>query len=140
MNGSGRRRVTAVARVIAGVTSLAATWAAIDSLFTGVIGAGASGGPEFFLFWGLPLLVVAVFCGWYAARGGETRVRAVARRACLGAAAAGVLVGLLSLAVSTATGRDALYGAVIVVQYGPLSTCTGLLAGLALGRGRRRAP
>ncbi len=123
----------AVVRAVAGAVGLLAAWAALDSLITGVLGAGAAGGRAFFLHWGVPLAVAAAFLGWYSARAGRAHVRVVARHGCLGAIVLGGLVLVIMLVSPLVGGGDALRGAVTAVLYAPLAASVGLLIGLAWG-------
>lgn len=130
----------AILRAAAGLGAIVAGWIALDSLVSGALTAGASGGFEFFLFWGLPFGVAAVFLGWFALLGGRAEVRDVAKHGCFGALLLGGGVFLIFFASPLLRPWDALSGTVAAFLYGPLAAVIGLAIGTALGAMQRRRP
>jgi len=134
---SGERRAL---RVAAGLGTVLAAWAALDSVVGGGLASGATDDLEFFLLWPLPLAVASAFLGWYALRGAREDVRYTARHGCLGGLLAGGGVFLLFFASPLLLSWDALSGAVAALLYAPLAAVVGLSMGTALAMMRKRRP
>ena len=129
-----------ILRVAAGLGAIVAGWIALDSLVSGVLTAGASGGSEFFLYWGIPFAAAAVFLGWFALLGGRAAARDVAKHGCMGSVLLGGGVFLLYLVSPLVLPWDALGGAVAAFLHGPLAAVLGLVVGLTFGVMRKRRP
>lgn len=127
-------------RWLAAVGAALAAWIAIDSLMGSGLVSGAADDPEFFLLWGVPFAVAAVFFGWYALRGGRAKVRSVARHGCVGGILLGGGVFLLYLASPLFLPWDLLSGVVAALLYAPLAAALGLSIGTALGAMQKRRP
>jgi hypothetical protein len=125
-------------RWLAAAGAALASWVAIDGLLGAGLGSGAAGDPEFYLYWGVPFAVAAIFLGWFALRGGRAEAAYVAKYGCLGGILSGAAVFLLYFASPLLVSWDALSGAVAAFLYGPLAAVVGLLIGLAIGWRKRR--
>lgn len=128
----------AVSRAAAAIGFLFAAWIAGDSVASGMGRPGAADEIEFFLLWGLPFAVAAVFLGWYAARGNRSAARSAARSGCGWALLMGGGVFLALLASPLLLSWDALRGAVTAFLYAPLAATAGLAIGLIRARSRNR--
>ncbi len=126
------------ARGLAAVGAVLAAWVTFDSLTNSGLISAAADDVEFFLLWGAPFAVVAVYLGWFALRGGDAEVRSAAKRGCL----VGLLLGggtfILCLASPLILPRDALSGAVTAFLYAPVAAALGLVIGVAADRMRQR--
>jgi len=126
------------ARGLAAVGAVLAAWVAFDSLTNSGLISAAADDVEFFLLWGAPFGVVAVFLGWFALRGGYAETRSAAKRGCL----VGLLLGggtfVLWLASPLILPRDALSGAVTAFLYAPVAAALGLVIGVAADTMRQR--
>lgn len=125
-------------RWLAAAGAVLASWVAIDGLLGSGLASGAAGDPEFYLYWGVPFAVAAVFLGWFALRGGRPETTCVAKHGCLGGILLGAAVFLLYFASPLLVPWDALSGAVAAFLYGPLAAVVGLLIGVAVGWRKRR--
>jgi hypothetical protein len=132
------RRTTLFIRLGAAIGAVLAAWVAVDTLVSNVITAGAAGGAEFFMFWGVPFVAASVFLGWYAVRGGHPEARELAPAGCLGGSMAGGFVFLALLLTPLVLPWDMLRGAVAAVQYAPLAATLGLGLGIIARRIRQR--
>jgi drug/metabolite transporter (DMT)-like permease len=132
-----RERALAWLRWLATAGAILAAWVAIDSSMGSGLASEAADDPEFFLFWGLPFAVAAVFLGWFALRGGRADVRDQAKHGCLGSVLLGSAVFLLYFASPLLVRRDTLTGAAAALLYAPLGAVLGLLIGIAVARARR---
>jgi len=124
-------------RAAAGLGCALAGWIAIDSVLAGGVRADSPEGLRFFLFWVVPLALVALFLGWLAVRGAAPEARRVATMGCLG----GLLLGCVTFAllmVPRVWSGDALGGAVFASRYAPLAGALGLVGGIAVARMRKR--
>ncbi len=126
------------ARGLAAVGAVLAAWVAFDSLTNSGLASAAADNVEFFLLWGAPFAVVAVFFGWFALRGGHAEVRSVAKRGCLGGLLLGGGTFALCLASPLILPRDALSGAVTAFLYAPVVAALGLVIGVAADTMRKR--
>jgi hypothetical protein len=126
------------ARGLAAVGAVLAAWVAFDSFTNSGLASAAADDVEFFLLWGAPFAVVAVFLGWFALRGGHAEVRSVAKRGCL----VGLLLGggtfALCLASPLVLPRDALSGTVTAFLYAPVAAALGLVVGVAADTMRKQ--
>ena len=138
--GAGDRGAKGWVRGLSAVGAALATWVAYDSLTNSGLVSAAADDLEFFLFWGAPFAVVAVFLGWFALRGGHAEARSAAKLGCL----IGLLLGggtfVLCLASSLILPRDALSGAVAAFLYAPVASVLGLVIGVAADAMRKRRP
>jgi len=136
--GAKDRGAEGWARGLAAVGAVLAAWVAFDSLTNSGLASAAADDVEFFLLWGAPFAVVAVFLGWFALRGGYAEVRSAAKRGCL----VGLLLGggtfVLCLASPLILPRDALSGAVTAFLYAPVAAALGLVIGVAADTMRKR--
>ena len=133
-----RERALSWLRWLAAAGAILAAWVAIDSWIGSGLTSGPADDPEFFLFWGVPFAIAAVFLGWFALRGGRAEVRDQAKHGCLGSLLLGSAVFLLYFASPLLVRRDALSGAVAALLYAPLAAVLGLLIGIAVARARAR--
>jgi hypothetical protein len=101
-------------RWLAAAGAALASWVAIDGLLGAGLASGAAGDPEFYLYWGVPFAVAAIFLGWFALRGGRAEAAYVAKYGCLGGILSGAAVFLLYFASPLLVSWDALSGAVAV--------------------------
>ena len=125
-------------RWLAAAGAALAAWVSIDGLLGAGLASGATGDAEFYLFWGIPFAVAAVFLGWFALRGGRAEARYIAKHGCLGGILLGSAVFLLYFASPLLLRWDALSGAVAAFLYGPPAAVVGLLIGVAIAWRKRR--
>ena len=125
-------------RAAAGLGAGLAGWFALDCFRSGVFSSGGAADMAFVVFWGLPLATLSVFLAWVALRGGEPGTLRAAGSGCVGALLVGGGVAAILLASHLVVSRDALRGAVSVLQLAPLAGMLGGLGGLGLAGMRKR--
>lgn len=137
-SSAGARGRLVALRAAAAVGAALAGWVAVDGFLTNVARSSATGGYEFFLFWGVPFVAAAAFLGWYAVYASRSATRTAARSGCLAALLVGGAAFLVLFISPLALPWDALRGAVAAFLYAPLAATLGLAFGLVAHRARRR--